>query len=146
MSVTFEVSKDDRSAEVSFEQPLNMEDMSVTFEVSKDDRSAEVSLKQPENIFTMFVTAEVSRPTRLSDVSDVQPENRLQHVLAETPGSTTTDLIDVRCESHGARPDRSNTPEAPSSNGRTVSRPSPSIFHSQVPHTFQPGVWPFVVK
>ena len=47
MSVTFEVSNDDRSREASDEQPENMERMLVTFEVSKPERSREASDEQP---------------------------------------------------------------------------------------------------
>ena len=47
MSVTFEVSRPDRSREESDEQPQNMRDMYSTFEVSRPDRSREESFEQP---------------------------------------------------------------------------------------------------
>ena len=46
MLVTFDVSKEDRSSDVRFEQPLNMPCMLVTFDVLKEDRSSDVSFEQ----------------------------------------------------------------------------------------------------
>ena len=47
MSVTFDVSKDERSRDASDEQLENMQLMSVTFDVSKDERSRDVNDLQP---------------------------------------------------------------------------------------------------
>ena len=46
MSVALEVPKEERSRDLSDEQPRNMEDMSVTCEVSNEERSREASLGQ----------------------------------------------------------------------------------------------------
>ena len=47
MSVTLDVSNDDRSREARLEQPRNMEHMLVTLEASRPDRSREARLEQP---------------------------------------------------------------------------------------------------
>lgn len=46
MSVTFDVSRGDRSKEEILEQPLSILDMLVTFDVSRGDRSSDVSDQQ----------------------------------------------------------------------------------------------------
>ena len=115
--------------------------MFVTAEVSKDDRSREVSDEQPLNMPPMSVTAEVSRPDRSRDASDEQPENMEEHVLTDTLGSMTADLMELLWDRQGY-PQPVSSPEAPSPRGRTVRRPASSIFHSQVSHSFQPGVSP----
>ena len=67
--------------------------MSVTFEVSRRERSTEVSEEQPENISPMSVTLEVSRPERSIDSISPKPSKRPRESSgAETPLSTTTDL------------------------------------------------------
>ena len=50
MSVTFEVSKLERSRTVKDEQPSNISIIFVTFEVSKVERSREVKDEQPQNM------------------------------------------------------------------------------------------------
>ena len=46
MSVTFEVSRPDKSRDSSDEQPENIRDMSIALEVSRGDRSREESDEQ----------------------------------------------------------------------------------------------------
>ena len=88
ISVTCEVSKEERSREASDEQPENMpplthviksklytEYIDITLEVSKEERSREASDEQPENMPPMPVTLEVSREDRSREVSDEQPRN-----------------------------------------------------------------------
>lgn len=53
------MSNDDKSKEVSAEQPKNILLMSVTSDVLKFDTSKEVSADQPSNIRYMILTFEV---------------------------------------------------------------------------------------
>ena len=46
MSVTFDVSRGDRSSDASDEHSLNMPRILVTFDVSRGDRSSDVSDQQ----------------------------------------------------------------------------------------------------
>ena len=48
MRVTLEVSQPERSREVSFEQPENMEDISVADEASRPERSIVSAAESPE--------------------------------------------------------------------------------------------------
>ena len=61
ISVTFEVSKLERSREVKEEQPENILFIFVTLEVSKLEKSIEVKEEQELNIPLMSVTCEVLR-------------------------------------------------------------------------------------
>ena len=70
--VTFSKLKEDRSSDVSDEQPENMLPISVTAEVSNPVRSKEASDEQSENMTLILVTAEVSNPVRSKEASDEQ--------------------------------------------------------------------------
>ena len=50
MSVTLDVSKEERSREEREEQPENMPDMSVALDVSKEERSREEREEQSRNM------------------------------------------------------------------------------------------------
>ena len=71
----FRMSNDDKSKEVSAEQPSNIQYMLVTFEVLKCDTSKEVSLEQPKNILRMSVTSDVLKFDTSKEVSAEQPSN-----------------------------------------------------------------------
>ena len=75
ISVTFAVSKLDRSRVVKDLQKLNIQLISVTFAVSKLDRSRVVKDLQKLNILFISVTCAVSKLDRSSAVKDSQSEN-----------------------------------------------------------------------
>ena len=57
--------------------------------------------EQPENMEDTSIVGEAFRPDKSTDKSFGQPENIYLHVLADTPGSITTDLIAVLWEYQG---------------------------------------------
>ena len=71
--VTAEVSKLDKSMEVSLEQFPNIPSILVTAEVSKLDKSREVRAEHPANMkVILLVTAEVSKFDKSREVRDEQ--------------------------------------------------------------------------
>ena len=126
MDVTLDVSKDDKSRDLSDKHLLNMANMLVTLDVSKLDTLSDSSEVQSRNIATMLVVFEVEIPDRSADTRFEQPLNmQSKHCPAITPFSITADFIADVCDFHGAlSPNHSpNRPVSEPDKGLMVKHP-----------------------
>ena len=120
-----------------------MSDMSSAHEVSRPDRSRDVSDEQPRNMSRMYVTLDVSRPDKSRVSSELQKKNMYSAVETAIWPSIFAEVIELLLSRQGAPSywsHLSSSPLTSPSSGAITRQPLASIIQRAVPLVVQPTI------